>query len=53
MEPESPNTQFPLSPLSSLNHSESEDSDKQIMGFSNQEILNSLGQDMDTEVYSI
>lgn len=50
MEPESPNTQLPLSPFSH-NHSESEDSDKQIR-FSNQEISNSLMQNMDTKVYS-
>jgi len=53
MEPESPNTQFSLSPLSSLNYSESEDSDKQTMRFSNQEISNNLTQNMDTKVYSI
>lgn len=47
-EPESPTTQFPLSP-SSLNHSESNDSDKQIT-CSAQELSNCAIQDVKTEV---
>jgi len=48
-EPESPIAQFPLSP-SSLNHSESNDSDKQVR-CSMQEVSNCMMQNIKTEVF--
>jgi len=47
-EPESPTAQFPLSP-SSLSHSESNDSDRQIR-CSMQEVSNCMMQNIKTEV---
>lgn len=50
-EPESPTAQFPLSP-SSLNNSESNDSDRQVR-HSMQEVSNRMMQNIKTEVYSM
>jgi hypothetical protein len=49
-EPESPTAQFPLSP-SSLNHSESNDSDRQMKCYM-PETSNYMMQNVKTEVYS-